>query len=98
MSVTIPQSLLKLMSIVSMMAPNHLILCHPLLLLASMFPSIRVFSNDLALCAFPVKGLRDSEATCQGQGSDSRAVSPTFLAQARAFCFLWWVWYGVLVR
>ena len=48
---------------------------------------------------FPwMRGLRDSEATCQGQSSDSRAVSPTFLAQARVFCFLWWVWYGVLVH
>ena len=43
-------SLLKLMSIESMMAPNHLILCHPLLLLPSIFHSIRVFSNDSVLC------------------------------------------------
>ena len=38
------------MSIESVMPPNHLILCHPLLLLPSIFPSIRVFSSDLALC------------------------------------------------
>ena len=44
-----PQSLLKLMTIVSMMSPNHLILCHPLLLLPSIFPSIRVFPNESAL-------------------------------------------------
>ena len=43
------QSLLKLMSIGLVMATNHLILCHPLLLLPSTFPSIRVFSNELAL-------------------------------------------------
>ena len=43
------QSLLKLMSIESMMPSNHLILCHPLLLLPSIFPSIMVFSNELAL-------------------------------------------------
>ena len=43
-------SLLKLMSIQSMMPSNHLILCHPLLLLPSIFPSIRVFSNESALC------------------------------------------------
>ena len=43
------QSLLKLMSIESVMPSNHLILCHPLLLLPSLFPSIRVFSNELAL-------------------------------------------------
>ena len=42
-------TLLKLMSIESMMPSNHLILCHPLLLLPSIFPSIRVFSNESAL-------------------------------------------------
>ena len=42
-------SLLKLMSIELVMASNHLILCHPLLLLPSIFPSIRVFSNESVL-------------------------------------------------
>ena len=42
-------SLPKLMSIESMMPSNHLILCHPLLLLPSIFPSIKVFSNESAL-------------------------------------------------
>ena len=42
-------SMLKLMSIESVMPSNHLILCHPLLLLPSVFPSIRVFSNESAL-------------------------------------------------
>ena len=46
---TISQSLLKLMSIESVMPSNRLILCHPLLLLPSTFPSIRVISNKLAL-------------------------------------------------
>ena len=46
---TISWILLKLMFIESVMPSNHLILCHPLLLLPSTFPSIRVFSNDLAL-------------------------------------------------
>ena len=50
LSSTISQSLLKLMSIDSMMPSNHLILCHPLLLLPSVFPSIRVFSNESVLC------------------------------------------------
>ena len=45
-SFTISQSLLKLMSIESVMRSNHLILCHPLLLLPSTFPSIRVFPNE----------------------------------------------------
>ena len=50
LSFTISWSLLKLMSIESMMPSNHLILCHPLLLLPSFFPSIKVFSNESALC------------------------------------------------
>ena len=50
LSFTISWSLLKLMSMESVMPSNHLILCHPLLLLPSIFPSIRVFSNELAIC------------------------------------------------
>ena len=49
LSFTVSQSLLKLMSIKLVMPSNHLILCHPLLLLPSIFPSIRAFSNELAL-------------------------------------------------
>ena len=49
LSITNSQSLLKLMSIESVMPSNHLILCLPLLLLPSIFPSIRVFSNESAL-------------------------------------------------
>ena len=49
LSCTISQSLLKLMSIESVKPSNHLIFCHPLLLLPSIFPSIRVFSNESAL-------------------------------------------------
>ena len=48
-SSTISQSLLTLLSILSVMPSNHLILCHPLLLPPSIFPSIRVFSNESAL-------------------------------------------------
>ena len=43
------QSLFRLMSIESVMPSNHLVLCHPLLLLPSVFPSTRVFSNESAL-------------------------------------------------
>ena len=50
LSITNSQSLLKLMSIESVMPSNHLILCRPLLLLPSIFPSIRVFSKQSALC------------------------------------------------
>jgi len=49
LSITNSRSLLKLMSIELTMPSNHLILCHPLLLLPSIFPSIRVFSNESAL-------------------------------------------------
>ena len=49
-SFTIPLSLLKLMSIESVIPPNHLILCHPLFLLTSIFPSIRVFINESVFC------------------------------------------------
>ena len=49
LSITNSQSLLKLMSIKSVMPSNHLILCRPLLLLLSIFPSIRLFSNESAL-------------------------------------------------
>ena len=50
LSLTVSWSLPKFMSIESVMISNHLILCHTLLLLPSTFPSIRVFSNELALC------------------------------------------------
>ena len=50
LSITNSWSLLKLMSIESVMPSSHLILCRPLLLLPSIFPSIRVFSNESVLC------------------------------------------------
>ena len=50
LSFTISWSLLKLMSIESVMPSNHLILYHPLILLPSIFPRIRVFSNESAFC------------------------------------------------
>ena len=50
LSITSSWSLLKLMSIKSVITSNHLILCHPLLLLPSIFPSIRVFFNESVLC------------------------------------------------
>ena len=49
LSITNSWRLLKLISIESVMISNHLILCHPLLLLSSIFPSIRVFSNESVL-------------------------------------------------
>ena len=50
LSITNSRSLLRLMSIKSVMPSNHLILCRPLLLLPSIFPSIRVFANKSVLC------------------------------------------------
>ena len=50
LSITNSRNLLKLMSIKWVMPSNHLILCHPLLFLPSIFPSIWVFSNELVLC------------------------------------------------
>ena len=49
LSLTISQSLPKFMAIASVMPSDHLILCHPLLFLPSVFPSIRVLSNELAV-------------------------------------------------
>ena len=50
LSITNSWNLLKLMSIESVMPSNHITLCSPLLLLPSIFPSIKVFSNELAFC------------------------------------------------
>ena len=50
LSFTISQSLLKLMSIESVMLSNHLIFCCPILLLLSSFPRMRIFLNELAVC------------------------------------------------
>ena len=55
LSFTISQSLLKLMSIESVMPSIHLILCRPLLLLPSIFPSMRVFSSESAVCVMGPK-------------------------------------------
>ena len=50
LSITNSRSLVRLMSIESMMPSNHLVLCRPLLLLPSIFPTIRIFSNESTLC------------------------------------------------
>ena len=62
LSITNFRSLLKLMSIESVMPTNHLSLCHPLLLLPSIFPSIRVFSNESAFCISSVQSLSVSDS------------------------------------
>ena len=55
LSITNSQSSLKLMSIESVMPSNHLILCRPLLLPPSIFPSIRVFSNESPTCNYKTR-------------------------------------------
>ena len=76
LSFTITQSLLKLRSIELVMPSNHLILCHPLLLLPSIFPSIRVFSNGLFM----------SGGQCIG-ASASASVLPMDLGVQISSCF-----------
>ena len=98
------QSLLKLMSIESVMPSSHLILCRPLLLLPSIFPSIRVFSNESALC---IRWPKDSSFSFNISPSsehpglisfrmdclDLLAVQGTLksLLQHHSFFFLGWV-------
>ena len=67
LSFTISLSLFRLISFESVMPSNHLLLCHPLLLLPSIFPSIRVFSNESALrirwpkyCSFSISPSNES--------------------------------------
>ena len=66
LSFIISWSLLKLMSIESMMPSNHLTLCHPLLLLPSIFPNIRVFSSESALPIRWLKYWSFSFSSCSG--------------------------------
>ena len=67
LSITNSRSLLKLMSIKLVMPSNNLILCHPLLLLPSVFPSIRVFSNESALHIFSNESTKVLELQLQHQ-------------------------------
>ena len=73
-SITNSQSLLKLMSIELVMSFNHLTLCHPLLLLPSVFPSIKVFSNESVLCI---------------SGQSIRASAPVSVLPMDVQDFLW---------
>ena len=69
---TISRGLLKLMSVKSMMPSNHLILCHPFLLLPSMFPSIRVFPNESAL---HIRWLKDWSFSISSSSEYSELIS-----------------------
>ena len=84
LSFTISRSLLKFMSMESVMPSNHLIFCHPLLLLLSIFPSIRVFSNDLFLeKRFPMGALKSFR-----QGARGSPPSASFWVLSSAFRIL----------
>ena len=88
-------SLLKLMSIESVMPSNHLILCHPLLFLPSIFPSIRVFSNELASRSFPMSRLFASDGQSTG-ASASASVLPVNIQGG--FPFGWTGWISLLSK
>ena len=89
MSITNSWSLLKLLSLESVMPFNHLILCHPLVLPPSIFPNIRVFSNETVLhmrwpkyCSFSStsvlpKNIQDGLVGSPCSPRDSRESSPT---------------------
>ena len=76
LSLTNSQSLLKFVSIKLVMPSNHLILCHPLLLLTSIFPSIRVFSNESGLCA---RGPKYWSFSCSISPSNEYSSALSFL-------------------
>ena len=78
LSFTISQSLLKLMSIESVMPSNHLILCHPLLLRASTFPNIRIFSKQSTL------------HSSGGQNIGASASAPVLLMNSQGLFPLGW--------
>ena len=78
--ITSSWSLLKLMSIVTVMPSNHIILCHPLLLLPSVFPSIRVFSNESVLLIRWPKywSYSFNISPCSPRDSQASSLTPQF--------------------
>ena len=84
MSITNSRSLLKLMSVESVMPSNHLILCCPLLLPPSVFPSIRVFSNESVLCRISCLASDLFSQFSRSVMSDS--LRPHGLQHARPLC------------
>ena len=84
LSITNSQSLHKLMSIESVMPSNYLILCHSLFLPPSIFPRIRVFSNESVLCIWPKYWNFFSFGLCKGQ---STGLSALDFAKAKVLDF-----------
>ena len=89
LSITNSQSLLKLISIESVIPSNHLILCRPLLLLPSIFPSIRVFSNESAL---HLRWPKDQSFT----SSISPSVNRSWCMILLLYCWSWFA--SILLR
>ena len=85
-SITISRSLLKLMAIELVMPSNYLILCHPLLLLPSIFPSIRVFSNESVLC---IRWPKDWHFHFSVSPSDECSGLISFRMDYRGCCSTW---------
>ena len=96
LSITNSQSLLKLMSIESVMPSNHLILCRPLLILPSIFPSIRVFSNESVLHIW-YRSLHIKNKSLISRGKDlgsprfvsAQGPGPPGISLLLFFCLAW---------
>ena len=93
LSITNSRSLLKLMSIALVMPSNHLILCCPLLLLPSIFPSIRVFSSESALCIRRPKNWSFGFSINPSNGLSKRTI---MLALIRPIYSDFWEYFTIL--
>ena len=99
LSITISWSLLKLMSIESMMPSNHLTWCCPLLLLPSIFPSIRVFSNELALCIkWPKYWSFSFNTSPSNEYSNEHCLCLSYFTHSLSFFFLTWTIFKVFTE
>ena len=87
LSITNSQSLLKLTCIKSVTPSNHLVLCRPFLLLPSIFPSIRVFSNELAIC-FRYNSNSSRIVICITNEPVDLGVWKYFIGDETCFCIL----------
>ena len=98
LSFTISWSLLKLMSIESVMPSNHLILCCPLLFLPSIFPSIRVFSNESALHIRRPKSIGASASVSVPPMSIQDWFPYLVLKEIANFCLKWFCHFIILQK
>ena len=89
LSSTISHSLLKFTSTESVILSNHLVLCHPLLLLSSIFPSIGAFSSELALCFMWPKYWSLTFISVGGVLLIFGCLASTFLSGVKCFVFCW---------